>query len=237
MGNPVVRNDMILRYNRFLVFLLVVCCLVNGVCASAQQHSYGRSAPSEKASEPDTSSRRGISLRTNLVYAASATPNIGLEIPVGKHVSLGLNAGLKPWPRWLAWDWDKTLERKWRHFLIAPEFRFWPSGVYEKLFVGADLIYTHFNVGAVQFPFGMYPGVRDHRLQGDLYGLGVFAGWSWWLSAHWRLEAEAGVGAGYADALKYQCAYCGAEVGRQQGFVLVPKLGLNLSYNFLRRKR
>ena len=231
---------MFVKYNRFLVFLLVLCCLVNGFSASAQQHSYGRSVPSENSAGSDNSSRsdksEGISLRTNLAYAASATPNIGLEIPVGKRISLGINAGLKPWPRWLAWDWDKEVEKKWRHFLIAPEFRFWPSGIYEKLFVGADLIYTHFNVGAVQFPLGMYPGVRDHRLQGDLYGLGVFAGWSWWLSAHWRLEAEAGLGVGYANAREYECAYCGAEVGRQQGLALVPKLGLNLSYSFTRRK-
>lgn len=188
-------------------------------------------------SRPDSSLYKGIALRTNLFYAASATPNIGLEIPVGEHFSLGFNAGIKPWPRWLAWDWDKTVEKKWRHLLIAPELRFWPSGVYDKLFVGADLIYTHFNVGAVQFPFGLYPRVRDHRLQGDFYGVGVFAGWSWWLSDHWRLEAEAGLGAGYADAREFECAYCGAEVGRQQGPVLVPKLGLNLSYNLARRQK
>lgn len=188
-------------------------------------------------SPSDSSRYKGIALRTNLFYAASATPNIGLEIPMGEHFSLGFNAGFKPWPRWLAWDWDKTVEKKWRHLLIAPEFRFWPSGIYDKLFVGADLIYTHFNVGAVQFPFGLYPRVRDHRLQGDFYGLGLFAGWSWWLSDHWRLEAEAGLGAGYADAKVYDCAYCGAEVGRQQGPVLVPKLGLNLSYNLARRQK
>lgn len=179
----------------------------------------------------------GISIRTNLIYAASSTPNIGLEIPVNDRFSVGFNAGLKPWPRWFVWDWDKTVQTKWRHLLIAPEFRFWPSGVYEKLFVGADLIYTHYNVGAVKFPFGLYPSVRNNRLQGDFYGLGVFAGWSWWLSDRWRLEAEAGVGAGYADAKKYQCAYCGAEVGSQQGPVVIPKLGVNLSYNLVRRQK
>ena len=185
----------------------------------------------------DSSRYKGVALRTNLFYAASATPNIGLEIPVGEHLSLGFNAGIKPWPRWLAWDWDKTVEQKWRHLLVAPELRFWPSGVYDRFFVGTDLIYTHFNVGAVQFPFGMYPNVRNRRLQGDFYGLGLFAGWSWWLSDHWRLEAEAGLGAGYANAREFDCAYCGAEVGRQQGPVLVPKLGLNLSYNLARRQK
>jgi len=188
-------------------------------------------------SQRDSSRYKGIALRTNLAYAASATPNIGLEVPVGQHLSLGFNAGLKPWPRWLAWDWDKTVEKKWRHLLFAPEMRWWPWGVYDKLFVGTDLIYTHYNVGAVTFPFGMYPSIRDRRLQGDFYGLGLFAGWSWWLSDHWRLEAEAGIGAGYSDAREFDCAYCGAEVGRQKGPVLVPKIGVNLSYNIARRQK
>ena len=188
-------------------------------------------------SSSEASTDKGIAIRTNLAYAASATPNIGLEVPLGEHISLGFNAGLKPWPRWFVWDWDKTVENKWRHFLVAPEFRYWPSGIYDKLFIGTDLIYTHYNVGAVKFPFGMYPDVRQKRLQGDFYGLGVFAGWSWWLSDHWRLEAEAGLGAGYAYAKEYDCAYCGLEVGRKQGPVIVPKLGINLSYNITRRQK
>ena len=130
-------------------------------------------------SAPGAPVKKGIAFRTNLAYAASATPNIGLDVPVGEHFSLGFNAGLKPWPRWWVWDWDKTVENKWRHFLVAPEFRFWPSAVYDKLFVGTDLIYTHYNVGAMKFPFGMYPQARTSRLQGDFYGLGLFAGWSW----------------------------------------------------------
>ncbi len=35
-----------------------------------------------------------IAVRTNLAYAASAAPNIGLEVPVGEHFSLGFNAGI-----------------------------------------------------------------------------------------------------------------------------------------------
>lgn len=34
----------------------------------------------------------GVSLRTNLLWDAAAEPNLGVEFPVGKHVSLGVNA-------------------------------------------------------------------------------------------------------------------------------------------------
>ena len=88
---------------------------------------------------PESSPKRGIALRTNLAYAASATPNIGLEVPFSNHFSIGFNAGLKPWPRWFVWDWDKTVEKKWKHLLVAPELRFWPRAVYDGLFIGTDL--------------------------------------------------------------------------------------------------
>ena len=223
---------------QWVVSLIAVIAILGSSSAFPAKATSGVPADTViRYSQPDSACSNGIALRTNLAYAASSTPNIGLEIPVSEHFSIGLNAGFKPWPRWFAWDWDKTVEKKWRHLLLAPEFRFWPSGVYDKLFIGTDLIYTHFNVGAVHFPFNLYPRVRNNRLQGDFYGLGVFAGWSWWLSDHWRLEAEAGLGAGYANAREFECAYCGAEVGRQQGPVLVPKLGINLSYNLSRRQK
>ena len=68
-------------------------------------------------------------------------------------------------------------------------------------------------------------------------GGGIFGGHSWWLSDHWRLEAEVGVGAGYYKADKYECEHCGAKIGTANGPVVVPKLGLNLAYNIVGRTR
>ena len=112
------------------------------------------------ASEPrDTVKRwQGMSVRTNLLWDAAAEPNIGLEFPVGKHVSLGLNAGIKTWPRWLFWDNDNVQNtRHWRNYAVVPEVRYYFDQVYDGFFVGGDAIYTHFNVGNVTFPFHMYP--------------------------------------------------------------------------------
>ena len=180
----------------------------------------------------------GPSIRTNLIWLAAAEPNIGLEFPISKRLTLGGNFGLKPWPRFLPWDTDVVNNtRHWRNIAIVPELRFWPDRNYEGWFTGLDLIYTHYNVGNVRFPFGLYPEVRDHRLQGDFYGIGLFAGRSWWLSDHWRLEAEAGLGVGYARAEKYNCDHCSEMIGLHEGPALVPKLGLNLAYNARRRQQ
>lgn len=175
------------------------------------------------------------SIRTNLAYLATSSANLGFEIPVSDNFSLGANLGLKSWPRWLPWDTDATNPTKWRHILIVPELRWWPEGMYERWFMGADMLYTHYNVGAVRFPFGLYPEARTHRFQGDLYALGLFAGYSWRLGDHLRLETEAGVAAGYNNAGKYECAHCGARIGNAPAVVVVPKVGLNLSVDFSKR--
>lgn len=60
-------------------------------------------------------------------------------------------------------------------------------------------------------------------------------GYSWWLGSHWRLEAEAGVGAGLAAYDKFECDHCGTRLGEERKLVLIPKLGLNLAWNLLPR--
>lgn len=177
----------------------------------------------------------GPVFRSNLFWAAAAEPNLGFEIAVGRHVTVGANVGLKPWPRWAAWDWDAADSRHWRNFAVVPEVRWWPRYTYDAWFVGTDFIYTHYNVGNVRFPLGLYKDVRDHRLQGSFWGAGLFAGRSWWLGEYWRLEAEAGLAGGLAAYDRFECAHCGTRLGAERKPVIVPKLGLNIAYNILSR--
>lgn len=178
---------------------------------------------------------RGAALRTNLFYAGTATPNLGLDIALGQHTSLGVTAGLKPWPRWLAWDYDVQNPTKWRHLLVAPEFRWWPKQTYDGWFLGVDLLYAHYNLGAITLPFGLYPTLNEHRLQGDAYGAGLFFGHSWWLGEHWRLELAGGAAAVKMDADVYQCAHCGQQVGAERGIVILPQVALNIAWDTRRR--
>ena len=179
-----------------------------------------------------------VSIRNNLAYDATGTLNAAVEVQVGPHVSVGVNGGFKSWPRFLFWESNNTENTShWRHFLVAPEFRYYFSEVFKGAFIGADALYSHFNVGDVKFPFGLYPEARDYRFQGDLFGGGLSVGYAWRLGPHWRIEAEAGVDVGYVAADKYQCARCGSQVGRKEGAVVIPKLGVNFAYNFRRREQ
>ena len=187
----------------------------------------------------DTVSRwQGMSIRTNLLWDGAAEPNIGVEFPVGKHVSLGANAGIKTWPRWLFWDNDNVQNtRHWRNYAVVPEVRYYFDQVYDGFFVGGDAIYTHFNVGNVTFPFNMYPEVENHRVQGSFWGGGLFVGYSWWLGQHFRIEAEAGVAAGLAAYDKFDCGHCGTKTGEVRKPAVVPKLGVNIAWNPVARDK
>ena len=179
-----------------------------------------------------------VSVRNNLLYDASGTVNAGVEFQVGDHFSVGVNGGFKSWPRFLAWDNDNVNNTThWRHFLVAPEGRYYFSEVFRGAFVGADFIYTHFNVGNIKLPLGLYPEIADSREQGSYWAGGLFAGWAWWPWQHWRIELEAGAAVGLAAYDRFDCAHCGTKTGEVRRAAVVPKLGLNIAYNPVARDK
>lgn len=191
----------------------------------------------ESTQAPDSLKKgAGISIRTNLLWDAVSEPNIGIEFPLSDHWSLGVDAGLKAWPRWLAWDWNTEDPKHWRNFAIVPEVRYYLNQVYQGLFFGADALYTHFNVGAVTAPFHMYPEVEQYREQGSYWAGGLLAGYAWWPWQHWRLELEAGAALGLAAYEKFDCPHCGDKVGDERKVAVVPKLAVNIAYNPVSRK-
>lgn len=201
---------------RGCVFFLTTCLALSGIPSFSQD----------------------LSFRNNLVWDAAGALNAGVEYPIGRRISVGGNVGFKSWPRFLFWDTEYVENTThWKHLLVAPEFRYYLDQVYDGWFGGVDLIYTHYNVGNVKFPFGLYPDVADHRVQGDFFGGGLFMGYSWWIGSHWRIEAEAGIGLGLAAYDKFECAHCGTRLGEESKLALVPKLGLNVAYNLKERHK
>jgi len=178
-----------------------------------------------------------ISLRTNLLWDAVSEPNLGLEWQTGEHWSVGVDAGLKAWPRWLAWDWDQQNPTHWRNFAVVPEVRYYVKEVFQGMFFGADALYTHYNVGNVPTPFHMYPEVENYRLQGSFWAGGLFAGYAWWPWQHWRLELEAGAAVGLAAYDRFECDHCGTKLAEERKVGVVPKLALNVAYNPVSREK
>ena len=183
-----------------------------------------------------------------MLYDATLSPNLGVELKVDSLWSVGMNVGLN------AWDIDKEKNKKWRHVLVSPNVRKYfrlkrdtlciygtrADGTYGVLrdsmvtrranYFETNLIYSHYNVGNTRIPFGLYSAIKDRRLQGDLLALGAKYGYSWMLSRYWRIEAEAGIAVGYAWFKEYECDHCGTYFGKDDRIFLLPQLGINVVY-------
>lgn len=173
-----------------------------------------------------------LSLSNNLLYDAWLTPNLRVGYQLSSHWSAGLTAGYRPWPT------DDETSKKWRHLLISPEVRYWTDSVSVSHFVGVNLIYSHYNVAEVKFPFGLYKSVRDERRQGDLWALGAFYGHSWDLGRHWNFEAVIGAAVGITKYDRFECGQCGKVLGNENSFFVMPQAALNIVYTipFKRQK-
>ncbi|MFV0538253.1 MAG: DUF3575 domain-containing protein [Dysgonomonas sp.] len=164
----------------------------------------------------DTIFLQGI--KTNIVYDLTSTLNLGAELQLSKKLSLDISLNYNPW--------TFSNNRKLKHFLIQPELRSWLNDSFKGHFLGAHLIYIHYNVG--NLPFG---SLDDHRYQGDAYGIGFSYGYQWTLSPIWNIEATLGLGYMYLDYTRYECETCGSELGKSSKNYIGPtKIGLSLIY-------
>ena len=60
-----------------------------------------------------------VAIKTNLLYDATATVNIGVEVGIAPKWTLDISGNLN------AWNIDE--DTKWRHWLAQPEARYWRS--------------------------------------------------------------------------------------------------------------
>lgn len=151
-------------------------------------------------------SAQKVGLKNNLIYDATLTPNLALEIGLGPKTTLDLGGGYS----WFDIDSDKN--KKLRHWLAQPELRFWSCERFNGFFWGIHAHGGEFNIANVKFPFGMFESLQDHRYQGHFYGGGVSIGYQWILGKRWNLEASLGGGYARISYDKYdgadRCADC-----------------------------
>ena len=177
-----------------------------------------------------TISAQVVAAKTNLLYDASMSPYLGLEVKVADRWTLGAGAGFNFWNPVKSTDPKKDLPPKWRHVLVNAEARYWFCSAFVRDFIGVNVLWSHYNVaGGQAYPVQwLYKSLEDTRKQGDMVAAGVFYGWSWILSPHISIELEAGADAGYTWYDEYECPRCGAlrEENKREWFVL-PKVGVN----------
>lgn len=120
-------------------------------------------------------SAQRINLKTNALYWAAETPNIGMEFRMNRHLTLNMEAMT---------SFMNIKDYKVKGYAFTPEMRYWlsarpQSGHFIGLMgVAADYDLTH----------------KQCHHDGDALGVGLTYGYSFVLGKRWSLELTAGAG-------------------------------------------
>lgn len=170
-----------------------------------------------------TMNAQKVGLKTNAIYMATTTPNLGLEFALSDRWTLELEGGYNPW----TFDVDNNVKAK--HYLVSPELRYWFCEAFNGHFIGVNGNFTQFNLGGVHILNAFYPteskGIfldepLNSRLEGWAAGAGLTYGYAYPISRRWNMELTLGVGYWYTEYDKYETKVCGLfqESGIKQVF-------------------
>lgn len=174
-------------------------------------------------------SAQKAAIKTNLLYDATASVNLGVEVGLAPKWTFDLSGDFNAW---------SVSHHLWKHWFAQPELRYWFCERFSGHFVGAHLIGGQFNVGHFNLPISFlgtdFKELKDHRRQGWMGGAGIAYGYSWILDRHWNLEAEIGIGWIYTRSDKFECFDCGKkiETNHVHNYVGPTKAAINLIYTF-----
>ncbi|MDR0429195.1 MAG: DUF3575 domain-containing protein [Tannerellaceae bacterium] len=179
---------------RILVFIIAITAIVCGVKSQV------------------------VGVKTNILYDATSTINLGLEIGIAPKWTLELPVNYNPW--------NLSVEKKLKHWLVQPEARYWFCEKFNGHFLGLHAMAGGYNVGGIDVL-----GLKEHRYEGDLYGGGVSYGYHWILSTRFSIEATVGAGYVYLDHAKYPCEKCESKIGDfTKNWFGPTKAGISLIY-------
>ena len=124
------------------------------------------------------SNRTHFVIKSNLIYLfGTYTPNIALEFALSNRFSIDMQVGYNPF----------TLSngRQFKHTLLQPELRFWPTYTFDKHFFGLHTLYGVYDVSKQ---------MRSKVYDGNMVGTGISYGYNYRIGQRWALEATIGIG-------------------------------------------
>lgn len=99
-----------------------------------------------------------FAIKTNALYWATATPNLGVEFALSEKWTMDISGNYNPWK----WSGNK----KFKHWLVQPELRYWLCDRFSGHFFGVHAFYAQFNMCGIE-AFGW----KHKRYQGDCSGV------------------------------------------------------------------
>lgn len=177
------------------------------------------------------SAGQDVALKTNLLYDIAAyTANAGVEVGLAPRWTVDVSGNYNAW--------TLSHDRKWKHWLVQPEARYWLCDRFAGHFFGVHALGGEYNAGhiknSISFLGTDFSRLSDKRFQGWFAGAGIAYGYAWILSRHWNLEAEVGIGYIYTKYDSYPCTTCGKKIdeGKSHNYVGPTKAAVNLVYAF-----
>ena len=159
-----------------------------------------------------SSNAQRFAVKTNALYLATSTPNVGLEVALGERWTFEAEGGYNPW----TFDKDKNMKAK--HWLVSPEFRYWFCNSFQGHFIGINGNFAQFNIGAMPVPvhktfisLGQTPeaDLEKSRVEGWAVGAGLTYGYAFPIARLWNIEFTAGFGYWYSVYGQYESRKCG----------------------------
>lgn len=164
---------------------------------------------------------QNCSLSSNICDVADFG-TLGLEASLGLNRHFSVSAGLKYNPFTYSDASGGSMQNRQRVFSLGT--RFWPWHLWSGWWLSAKAQYQEFNRGGIESPL---------TSEGDRYGAGIGAGYSFMLSDHLNLDIGLGAWGGYAKLVSYECPTCGRIVSTSDRFFVLPNdLLLSISYIF-----
>lgn len=154
-----------------------------------------------------------VALKTNALYWATMSPNLGLEFRLSRHFTLNVEAAANPF---------KVSEKfKTRFFGVSPEVRYWFEGRPQ----------AHHFLGAMALGSTYSLTLKDKFHEGDAWGAGLTYGYSFVLSNRWSLETTVGAGLLKINEKKYNRGEAIPEKANRDKFIFAPmKAGITFVY-------
>jgi len=176
------------------------------------------------------SAAQNVALKTNLLSDALLSPNLGIEIGLAPKWTLDISGQYN--------GWKLSHGRRWKHWAVQPEARFWFCDRFAGHFIGVHAHGGQYNVGGfdgkINFLGTDARKLRDTRYQGWFAGAGIAYGYAWILGKHWNLEAEIGIGYSYTRYDRFRCTGCGKkiEIDKPHHYAGLTKAAVNIVYIF-----
>lgn len=163
-----------------------------------------------------------VSLSTNLLdYACLGTLNADVSYSLSRRWSVTAGARYNPFT-FRKGDPDKQFQLRQQSYSIGA--RLWPWHTWSGWWFAGKMRYQEYNSG----------GIRSlETREGDRFGAGLYAGYTYMLTSHLNIEFGLGLWSGLDVYRCYSCPVCGVtlESGKTH-FILPDDIMISLAYVF-----